>query len=109
MRSGPELERLLEGLDWDRWRDATSEYFARTHLPSALFNILAGPWMRNVVSPAVAPDIFRRTVRLVEEWEAANPGNPRHKGTPYYWLGMAYTLLGDIDQGFLYMHLALEE
>lgn len=107
---GPDIERLLSGLDMDQWRDATFEYFARTPQPNALFNVLAGPWMSDVVAQVRAPDLFRHTVGLVEEWDAANPAEePRHKGTPYYWLGMAYTVLGDIDLGFLYMHLALAE
>ena len=107
---GPELEKLLSGLDLDRWREETGRYFDRVREPNTLFNGLFHQWMSTTVAPVLAPDLFRTTVRMLQEWEAANPvAGPRHKGTPYYWLGMAYTLLGDIDQGFLYMHLALEE
>jgi len=107
---GPELEKLLSGLDADRWRDASNEYFARTPQPNALFNILASSWLRGAVIPTLQPDLFRHTVGLVEQWEFDHPTElARHKGTPYYWLGMGYTLLGDLDRAFLYMHLALEE
>lgn len=107
---GPELEKLMSGLDMDRWRDASGEYFARTPQPNRLFDILANSWLRGVVIPTLQPDLFRHTVGLVEQWEVDHPSEPpRHKGTPYYWLGMGYTLLGDLDRAFLYMHLALEE
>jgi hypothetical protein len=108
---GPDISRLLEGstVDIEQWRDATAEYFARTPQPNTLFNILAHNWMARVVLPVQARDLFQTTVRMLEDWESRPGGEPRHKGTPYYWLGMAYTLLGDIDQGFLYMHVALEE
>lgn len=107
---GPELEKLLSGLDLDRWREATGRYFERVPQPNTLFNALFHQWMTTTIAPVLAPDLFRITVQMIQDWEAANPqAEPRHKGTPYYWLGMAYTLLGDLDQGFLYMHKALDE
>lgn len=106
---GPELEKLLAGLDLDRWDNAVNEYFDRTSQPNEVFNILSGAWLRNVVAPALRPNLLQHTVGLAEEWDDAHSPNRRHKGTPYYFLGMGYILLGDIDRGFLYMHLAFRE
>lgn len=106
---GPKLERLLAGLDLDRWTDAVNEYLDRTDQPNALFNILGRGWLGEVVGPAQLPNLLQHTVGLVEQWDAAHAPVRRHKGTPYYFLGMGYILLGDIDRGFLYMHMAFRE
>ncbi|HEY8921893.1 MAG TPA: hypothetical protein VIN32_04605 [Candidatus Limnocylindria bacterium] len=94
---GPELEKLLAGLDLDRWNSAVSEYLDRTDHPNELFNLLSGGWLRGVVVPARRTNLLQHTVGLVEEWDAAHYPKRRHKGTPYYFLGMGYILLGDID------------
>ena len=106
---GPKLEKLLAGLDLDRWTDAVNEYLDRTDQPNALFNILGRGWLGEVVGPAQLPNLLQHTVGLVEQWDAAHAPVRRHKGTPYYFLGMGYILLGDIDRGFLYMHMAFRE
>jgi hypothetical protein len=106
---GSELERLLAGLDLERWRDAVNEYLDRTDQPNVLFNILGREWLRAVVGPVQQPNLLQHTVGLVEQWDAAHDPDRRHKGTPYYFLGMGYILLGDIDRGFLYMHMAFRE
>lgn len=106
---GLELEKLLAGLDLNRWDIAVSEYLDRTDQPNELFNLLSGGWLRAVVVPAQRTNLLQHSVGLVEQWDAAHYPRRRHKGTPYYFLGMGYILLGDIDRGFLYMHLAFRE
>lgn len=106
---GPRIESLVtREFTADEWREAAIEYFARTPEPNNIFNGIARQWIEERIVPVLAPDLFRFTVEILEEWEAAH-GEARHKGTPYYFLGMAYILVGDIDRGFLYMHLAFRE
>jgi hypothetical protein len=47
-------------------------------------------------------------LRFAYYWENTNK-KPLHKGTPYYFLGVSKIASDDLDEGFLYMHQALEE
>src|SRR5579875_256931 len=48
-------------------------------------------------------------LNIVWRWERQNSGKLLHKGTPYYFLGVSKITMGDLDDGFLLMHQALEE
>ncbi|NPA72010.1 MAG: hypothetical protein GXO35_04200 [Gammaproteobacteria bacterium] len=52
---------------------------------------------------------WSRILRPALEWEAKNPGRFIHKGTPYYFWGMASISRGELDMGYLLMHQALQE
>ncbi len=47
-------------------------------------------------------------LRMAYYWENTN-SKPLHKGTPYYFVGVSKIASDDLDEGFLYMHQALEE
>ncbi len=59
---------------------------------------------------------WHRAARLLEksswlalEWERQNPGFFIHKGTLYYYWGMAAIMSGDLDAGYVLMHQAFRE
>lgn len=52
--------------------------------------------------------IWQKSLDIVREWEEENDER-LHKGTPYYFYGMACILNNEIEKGFLLMHNALEE
>lgn len=54
-------------------------------------------------------DIFDDILNLTHEWEHNHPSMKVHKGTPYYFYGMAAIKYGDIDKGLLLIHQAAEE
>lgn len=56
-----------------------------------------------------AEEIWRRVVQPALSWEANHPGRYIHKGTPFYFWGMAAILRGELDIGFPLMHQALQE
>jgi hypothetical protein len=56
-----------------------------------------------------AEKVWEEAVKLALEWESRNPGEYIHKGTPFYFCGMAAISRGELDKGYLLMHQALEE
>jgi len=56
-----------------------------------------------------AREIWKFVLDLASEWENNNKPNEIHKGTPYYCLGVTAILNNKLEDGFLFMHQALEE
>lgn len=109
---GPRLEAALDSMVHarvDEWTAAAFEYFDRERQPNELFNVLASLWLPNVAAAHRGIDPISFGLNAARAWEDAHPGERLHKGTPYYFLGMATILAGDLDYGFLYMHQALRE
>lgn len=46
---------------------------------------------------------------IAYEWEKLNKPNKIHKGSPYHFLGITYIIYGDLMNGFLFIHQAVEE
>jgi hypothetical protein len=53
--------------------------------------------------------VWEFALQIAYEWEAKNKGERIHKGTPYYFGGVTAILNDDLENGFLFMHQALEE
>lgn len=56
-----------------------------------------------------AEELWRRIVQPAFDWEANHPGRYIHKGTPFYFWGMASISRGELDKGYPLMHQALQE
>jgi len=56
-----------------------------------------------------AGEIWKFALDLASKWENNNKPNKIHKGTPYYCLGVTAILNNKLEDGFLFMHQALEE
>jgi hypothetical protein len=56
-----------------------------------------------------AERVWEFALRSAIEWEKRNPGEFIHKGTPFYFSGMAAISRGDLDRGYAFMHQSLEE
>jgi len=56
-----------------------------------------------------AKEIWDIALSLAFEWESSNKPYRIHKGTPYYFLGVTAILNEELENGFLFMHQALEE
>lgn len=52
---------------------------------------------------------WQRAVQPALQWESENEGQLIHKGTPFYFWGMAAILRGELDMGYPLMHQALQE
>jgi hypothetical protein len=53
--------------------------------------------------------VWRLALEPALEWESQHPGEFIHKGTPFYFWGMAAISRGELDLGYALMHQALEE
>lgn len=56
-----------------------------------------------------AESVWRMALGPALEWESHHPGEFIHKGTPFYFWGMAAISRGELDLGYTLMHQALEE
>jgi hypothetical protein len=56
-----------------------------------------------------AENVWRMALEPALEWESRCPGEFIHKGTPFYFWGMAAISRGELDLGYTLMHQALEE
>lgn len=52
--------------------------------------------------------VFDNLLGIVNEWEEED-NSKIHKGTPYYYYGMASIINGDLEKGFSLIHQAAEE
>lgn len=48
-------------------------------------------------------------IDYAKKWEDENKPITVHKGTPYYFLGVNYYLLGDLDNAFVFFYNAIED
>lgn len=56
-----------------------------------------------------AENFLQRTIQPALEWEKNHPGRFIHKGTAFYFWGMAAICRGELDMGYPLMHQALQE
>jgi hypothetical protein len=56
-----------------------------------------------------AENVWRVALEPALEWESQNPREFIHKGTPFYFWGMAAISRGELDLGYTLMHQAFEE
>lgn len=56
-----------------------------------------------------AENLWRMALEPALEWESQHLGEFIHKGTPFYFWGMAAISRGELDLGYTLMHQALEE
>jgi hypothetical protein len=56
-----------------------------------------------------AENVWRMALEPALEWESQHPGEFIHKGTPFYFWGMAAISRGELDLGYTLMHQALKE
>lgn len=101
--------------DWDALRQAADAFFSRNPSDAGLhdkffanFTILFDKCLElHQFNDALL--VWDMPLAAALEWEGYNPGRFVHKGTPYYWLGVASILKGNLDAGYAYMHRALKE
>ncbi|MFA5771318.1 MAG: hypothetical protein WC974_01105 [Thermoplasmata archaeon] len=57
-----------------------------------------------------AEKLWRYVLEIATKWEDQHPDAAKiHKGTPFYWWAGTCILNGELEDGFLLMHKALEE
>lgn len=105
---------LNESFDWDDFKENSHDYFDQEFSDhsgyDSYFNNFTPLWniLLNQSLMKPAQELWQRSLEIAHEWEANN--NDRiHKGTPFYFWGMAAILNDEIEKGFLLMHNALEE
>jgi hypothetical protein len=90
---------------FDRANDDTSLHDSYFSHIAAIINNTFFPrelWHR-------AEAFWRRVVQPALDWETRHPGRFIHKGTPFYFWGMAAISRGELDMGYPLMHQALQE
>ena len=94
---------------------ASLEFFDRanddTSLHDRYFSILAGFINRHIQAGLwyKAETMWRSVIQPALDWEAQHPNRFIHKGTPFYFWGMAAIIRGELDMGYPLMHQALQE
>jgi len=53
--------------------------------------------------------LWESVLQIAYAWENENKDFKLHKGTPYFFLGRIYRIVGDLDFAFLYVYNALKE
>jgi hypothetical protein len=56
-----------------------------------------------------AEHLLKMILQPALDWDRQHPQHLIHKGTPFYFWGMAAICRGDLDTGYALMHQALEE
>lgn len=100
----------------DQFDQTSLEFFDRANDDTALhdryFSQIAA-LINNTFFPRElwhrAENFWRRVVQPALNWEASHPGRFIHKGTPFYFWGMAAISRGELDVGYPLMHQALQE
>lgn len=102
-------------LAWDEFEAVALQYFTNnagsTAAHDAYFNNFTVIW-RNLLDAGRydhAERLWQQALQPALRWEEANPNQRLHKGTPYYFWSMTVLLRGDIDQGYLLIHQAVDE
>jgi hypothetical protein len=101
---------------WEEFTDAAMQYFdSNAGSPAAAeayfnnFTIIWNSILQRGGSLERAERIWEQALQPALRWERANAGHRLHKGTPYYFWGMTSLLAGNVDQGYLLIHQAVEE
>lgn len=95
-------------------KKASFEYFSKCKFNSAshdaYFNNFNHLWLDSLQKGDYlrAKNIWYIALEIVNFCERKIK-NHIHKGTPFYFLGVTCCLMGDTENGFLYMHQALDE
>lgn len=79
-------------------------------LASRLFEYFASYWV-NLLSSGkhyVGIGFWHTLLDITTQWESNNTPIAIHKGTPYYFLAETYFIVGDRDNGFVYLYNGLE-
>lgn len=101
---------------WEEFTDAAMQYFdSNAGSPAAAeayfnnFTIIWNSILQRGGSLERAERIWEQALQPALRWERANAGHRLHNGTPYYFWGMTSLLAGNVDQGYLLIHQAVEE
>lgn len=82
------------------------------YLASRLFEGFSAYWIRNILTTGkhiLGIGFWHKIIDYTKQWEQKNTPITIHKGTPYYFLGVNYFLLGDFDNAFVYFYSAIED
>ena len=82
------------------------------YLASRLFEGFSAYWMHFILPTGrhiLGLGFWNKIIDYTKSWEKNNSPITVHKGTPYYFLGVNYFLLGDFDNAFVYFYSAIEE
>lgn len=82
------------------------------YLASRLFEGFSTYWMNSILSEGkhlLGIGFWHKILDFTKSWENDNFPLTIHKGTPYYFLGVNYFLLGDFDNAFVYFYNAIED
>jgi hypothetical protein len=101
--------------DWQALQTAGKKYFTRVAGNPGQHDLFF-----NNFAPAVVPLMnrgnfvqaqrtWKSALDIATAWEGENAGQYVHKGTGYYFWGMAALESGDLDAGYLLIHQALAE
>ncbi len=103
------------GFDLTKFRNEVLNFFDHSdgnyHAQDGFFNNFTIIWQffLNQGRFKNAEHLWDLALNIAYEWENKNQNKRIHKGTPYYFQGVACILNGDLEKGFLLMHQALEE
>lgn len=81
-------------------------------LASRLFEFLASYWSDTLLSNGqhyVGIGFWQSLLDITHRWEQSNQPITIHKGTPQYFLAETYFLVGDRDNGFVYLYNGIQE
>ncbi len=73
------------------------------------YNLLWDEFMSNGRYAEAVKLLGSFALTVAWSWERRNAGKLLHKGTPYYFLGVSKIAMDALDEGFLFMHQALQE
>jgi len=112
---GPQLNSLFALLysqgtfDESAFQAAAFDYF-NTHSNPDPFVFNFGPAaLPRPLTTVLGLRLWDFVLRVLNEWEAAHPGQRLHKGGAYYFAGIADIVMGNLTRGFLYIHKAALE
>lgn len=81
-------------------------------LASRLFEFCADYWVYSLLSKGLhisGVGFWQAILEITRRWEETNNPITIHKGTPLFFLAENYLLIGDRDNGFVYLYSALED
>ncbi|MEO9308127.1 MAG: hypothetical protein ABI342_07445 [Nitrososphaera sp.] len=82
------------------------------YLASRLFEFSASYWLNSLLNRGLylsGIGFWQAVLEVTRQWEEANNPITVHKGTPLFFLAENYLLIGDRDNGFVYLYSALED
>ena len=82
------------------------------YLASRMYEGFSGYWMNSILNSGkniLGISLWNSILEYTKNWESNNEPITVHKGTPYYFLGVNYFLLGHIDNAFVFFYNAIED